>query len=352
VDHGEPLARRASSCSARALGSCSARRPSRARLRRRHRAPGPRRPSPRCAPSPSHAPFPSRAHRRSRLTDDGQVGTVAFLLPEESPRRSTTRSSRTSGRSPSPRARAPPCPDAQEVRPTCVSRRAERAPPQCRTPAQRADQDRGPVRHDDPRRLAPEDRVADSDPQDALVRLEDPVEPCVGDLLLHRVLAQPLPQVREIDAIELLVLVEAAEDDVSFPVTGSRCFWRHWAQTSFIMHCIGELMCRSPCARVEQGSSTPWRASFTAAIMRSSRSPGSGVPAQRDEPLPELALAISEQCLDDVARKCASCGLRGAMGRRRRRPDDLVRVVLDVVLLEHPRRACSRRSRARGCRAP
>ena len=29
---------------------------------------------------------------------------------------------------------------------------------------------------------------------------------------------------------------------VSLPVAGSRCVWRHWAQISFIMHCIGELM--------------------------------------------------------------------------------------------------------------
>jgi hypothetical protein len=28
----------------------------------------------------------------------------------------------------------------------------------------------------------------------------------------------------------------------SRPVTGSTCFCRHCAQTSFIMHCIGELM--------------------------------------------------------------------------------------------------------------
>src|SRR3954465_12165026 len=29
---------------------------------------------------------------------------------------------------------------------------------------------------------------------------------------------------------------------VSLPVTGSRWVWRHWAQISFIMHCMGELM--------------------------------------------------------------------------------------------------------------
>src|SRR2546426_627807 len=29
---------------------------------------------------------------------------------------------------------------------------------------------------------------------------------------------------------------------VSLPLAGSTCFWRHCAQTSFIMHCIGELI--------------------------------------------------------------------------------------------------------------
>ena len=48
------------------------------------------------------------------------------------------------------------------------------------------------------------------------------------------------------------------------------CFCRHWAQISFIMHCIGELMlAMAICLGLSIGASTPWRAAPTAAIMRS-----------------------------------------------------------------------------------
>ena len=56
----------------------------------------------------------------------------------------------------------------------------------------------------------------------------------------------------------------------SRPVTGSTCFCRHCAHTSFIMHCIGELMLAMAMWSGRRcGASTPWRAAFTAAIMRS-----------------------------------------------------------------------------------
>ncbi len=62
------------------------------------------------------------------------------------------------------------------------------------------------------------------------------------------------------------------EKTISFsaPVKGSTWRWRHWAQTSFIMHCIGELIEPMPMCRGERyGARTPWRARATAAIMRS-----------------------------------------------------------------------------------
>ncbi len=56
----------------------------------------------------------------------------------------------------------------------------------------------------------------------------------------------------------------------SLPDAGSTCRWRHWAQISFIMHCIGELI--DPIAfasgRRRQASDAR-RAVVTAAIIRS-----------------------------------------------------------------------------------
>ncbi len=76
-----------------------------------------------------------------------------------------------------------------------------------------------------------------------LAVLEQTREPEVGELLLHRVLAQARAQVVEVDAVELLVLVEAGEDDGLLAASRDRrACCRHCAQTSFIMHCIGELI--------------------------------------------------------------------------------------------------------------
>jgi len=55
---------------------------------------------------------------------------------------------------------------------------------------------------------------------------------------------------------------------VVLPVCGSTWGWRHWAQISFIMHCIGLLM--EPIARCvgfRYRCRTPCRAAATAAII-------------------------------------------------------------------------------------
>jgi hypothetical protein len=51
----------------------------------------------------------------------------------------------------------------------------------------------------------------------------------------HHVLAQSCAQVRKVDVVERLVMVEAEKMKDSLPVTGSTWRWRHWAQTCFIM---------------------------------------------------------------------------------------------------------------------
>jgi hypothetical protein len=71
------------------------------------------------------------------------------------------------------------------------------------------------------------------------------LQPAVDPELAEFFLAVPgeaAAQGTEIDAVHLLVLVEAGEDDCLIPVTGSRWRCRHCAQISFIMHCIGELI--------------------------------------------------------------------------------------------------------------
>ena len=88
--------------------------------------------------------------------------------------------------------------------------------------------------------------------------IQQVLEPEVRDLLLHRVLPQPRVQVGEVDAIEVLILVVAGEDELLAPVAGSTWRCRHCAQTSFIMHCIGELMLPMPtCAGLRYGASAP-----------------------------------------------------------------------------------------------
>ena len=130
------------------------------------------------------------------------------------------------------------------------------------------------------------------------------IEPHVRELFLHRVLPQAGGEVREVDAVHLLVLVEAREDDRSpLPVAGSTCFCRHCAQTSFIMHCIGELMLPMPtCSFFRYGASTPWRAALTAAIMRSEPiAMMRSIDVERDERLAQLAVLVREHRLHDVA---------------------------------------------------
>src|SRR5687767_2363071 len=51
-------------------------------------------------------------------------------------------------------------------------------------------------------------------------RVQQMVQPAAGQLLLDRVLPQPHVQVREIDAIHLLILVEAREDEFLAPGRG------------------------------------------------------------------------------------------------------------------------------------
>src|SRR5271154_2007481 len=46
--------------------------------------------------------------------------------------------------------------------------------------------------------------------------LEELVEPGVAELLLHRVGSEPLAEVTEVDRVEILILVEAGEDDALF----------------------------------------------------------------------------------------------------------------------------------------
>src|SRR5262245_27247236 len=59
---------------------------------------------------------------------------------------------------------------------------------------------------------------ADTSDADQFAPLRDQVlEPEIGELLLHRVLAQPVVQVLPVDLVEVLVLVEAGEDDLLEP---------------------------------------------------------------------------------------------------------------------------------------
>ena len=68
------------------------------------------------------------------------------------------------------------------------------------------------------------------------------VDPQLVELFLDAVLRQAAMQRLEIDAVHLLVLIVAGEDDCLGAGLGSRCNCRHSAQISFIMHCIGELI--------------------------------------------------------------------------------------------------------------
>ena len=53
-------------------------------------------------------------------------------------------------------------------------------------------------------------------------------------------------QGREIDAVHLLLLIEAEEDNRLGAVLRIARSWRHCAQISFVMHCIGELIEATP----------------------------------------------------------------------------------------------------------
>ena len=64
----------------------------------------------------------------------------------------------------------------------------------------------------------------------------------VAGCLAERYRDELKKEIPEIDAVHLLVLILAGEDDCLGAGLGSRCNCRHCAQISFIMHCIGELI--------------------------------------------------------------------------------------------------------------
>jgi hypothetical protein len=80
-------------------------------------------------------------------------------------------------------------------------------------------------------------------------------------------LQQAAMQGREIDAVHLLLLIEAEEDNRLGVGLGIARSWRHCAQISFVMHCIGELIeaiarCPGPNGRLRRAR----RASATAFV--------------------------------------------------------------------------------------
>ena len=68
------------------------------------------------------------------------------------------------------------------------------------------------------------------------------VDPQLVELFLDAVLRQAAMQRREIDAVHLLILVEAGEHHRLGAGLRVALQLRHCAQISFIMHCIGELI--------------------------------------------------------------------------------------------------------------
>ena len=111
-------------------------------------------------------------------------------------------------------------------------------------------------------------------------------------------------QVPEVHLVQVLVLVEAREDDaVSLPVSGFTCFWRHCAQTSFIMHCIGELM-HADRDVVLRGTARGRRAAPSLHRAHHPVRADGDDPVhrrQRDGALAQLALGVGQDRLDDVA---------------------------------------------------
>jgi len=97
----------------------------------------------------------------------------------------------------------------------------------------------------------------------------------------------------------------------SLPVSGSTCFCRHCAQTSFIMHCIGELMlAMAYVLRLKQGlQNAVTRIANTAAIMRSEPMAmmrwicESGTSGSPRSPRP-----YDNTCLNDVSTEVADPG--------------------------------------------
>ena len=176
-----------------------------------------------------------------------------------------------------------------------------------------------------------------SDADDPRLAPQHLVEPGVAELLLHRVGAQALAQVAEVDASRSWSWLKQVKTTRSSPVCGSLCFCRHCAQTSFIMHCIGELMLpMARCRASSSGARTPCRASRTAFIIRSvPMAMMRSTSRELDDGLAELA---PRRRPASPGRCCRGTGgPAGGAARSRARvgaPDDLIGVALDVVALE------------------
>ena len=78
------------------------------------------------------------------------------------------------------------------------------------------------------------------------------------------------------------MLARPRANAASRPVSRSRCFCRHYAQVSFIMHCIGKLMRPMPtCLGSRYGARTPGRAFCTSSRSRWQRSCAASNPRVR-----------------------------------------------------------------------
>ena len=143
---------------------------------------------------------------------------------------------------------------------------------------------------------------------------------------------------------------------LSTPVAGSRWTCRHWAQISFIMHCIGELIeAMALCPGLRCGARMPWRAWADRRHHAVGADRDHAVDlAERDRRLAERARSIGVERRDDVADEGLVLRPVGAKARRLvAAPHDDVGRALDLVdLVAVDPRACSRRNRSRGCRWP
>src|SRR5262249_44608574 len=81
------------------------------------------------------------------------------------------------------------------------------------------------------------------------------VDPQLVQFYPGTILRQVAIQGREIDAVHLLPLIEAEEDNRLGAVLGIARSWRHCAEISFVMHCIGKLIEATPGAPARNSGS-------------------------------------------------------------------------------------------------